>query len=128
RIAAAMLCHSGSVADDTTAPTSWRDVAPPVRRLLASLLRALLGAALLLTAYFVLPINPDSVGVAAFVIVGVGLAGFIALFLHELNRIYQADNPALRGLESLAFVATFFVVVFSAAYVVMSESFPASFS
>ena len=75
------------MADASSPPAPLRDLAPSTRSLLMSVVRAVLGMALLLLAYAMLPLDPDSVAVVPFVIVGVGLAAFVALFVRALTSV-----------------------------------------
>jgi len=96
-------------------------------RLVATSLRALLTALVLLTAYFVIPAanRPHESVVLR---LGVALALFVAVLLHEIRRISSHDQPMLRAAVALATVLPLFLVLFSWIYLTLSKSDPTAFT
>ena len=98
------------------------------RELLATVLRALLSAGVLLAVYFLVPVGHlhtnhsliRDVGVMARL--GVATAVFIAVLLFEIRGIAQAKHPMLRAGVAMAIVIPLFLVFFAWIYLNMSNS------
>ena len=90
--------------------------------------RALLTAAVLVALYYLLPL--DNSGSDASVIVKLALGGvlFVGLMLWQLRAIAQSKNPGLRALEGLFLAIPLFLLLFAAAYYLMSRSDPSDFT
>ncbi len=103
------------------------------RELLATVLRALLSAGVLLAVYFLVPVGHlhtnhsliRDVGVMARL--GVATAVFIAVLLFEIRGIAQAKHPMLRAGVAMAIVIPLFLVFFAWIYLNMSNSDPRTF-
>ena len=83
-----------------------------------------------IAAYYLLPLQPGSAGPG----LG-GLLGFALTFVFfgvvlwwQLRQVLRADFPALRAVEGVAVVVPFFLCVFAAIYVLMSEANSANFT
>jgi ion channel len=61
-------------------------------------------------------------------ILGVGLAVFVALMVFQVRVIIRSRFPGLRGIDALASGIPFFLLLFASAYVAMSDLSPQSFS
>lgn len=89
------------------------------------LLRALAATVVLVTLYYLLPLNHDKnvpVTLAAGVVV---LAAVTAL---QLRAVIKARQPNLRAIEALATTVPLFLLLFAGAYVTMSNTAAANFS
>ena len=105
------------------------DVRSPSRWSVAvASLRALLTAAVLVTLYYLLPL--DTSGSDASVIVKLALGGvvFVGLMLWQLRAIAQSNNPGLRALEGLFLAVPLFLLLFAAAYYLMSQGDASDFT
>lgn len=89
--------------------------------------RSLGVAALVLIGYFLLPDNADGKATGLVVLL-VGLVVLVVVIVSELRRIVVSEHPAIRGVEAVAIIVPLFVVVFSYAYVWMSNDDPANFT
>lgn len=98
------------------------------RRLLArTLLRALAVAAVLVTAYFVAPLDRlAEVPVGWFLAVG-GVA-LIAVATYQVKAIIRAPHPGKQAIEALAIIVPLFLLFFSATYFMMTQTDTGSFS
>jgi Ion channel len=107
---------------DATAATP-----PPARKIVQALLRALASSAVLVTVYYLLPLNGSSrwLAIAMLVIGLVLLAGLIAA---QVRSIAASPYPRLRAVEALATSVPLFLLLFASAYVVMATITAASFS
>lgn len=109
------------------APDTDPMTAPRRRLLVRSLLRSALSTATLLAVYFLAPLDRSrSTTVAVFL--GLGLLAFGALIAWQVRAITTADHPRLQGIESLAMVLPFLLVVFACAYILIERAHPGSFS
>ncbi|MFW0788233.1 potassium channel family protein [Gordonia sp. CPCC 205333] len=93
-------------------PASGRAVA-------LALLRPLLGGALLIAAYFVFPLGKTESGTKFWL--SVGIIGLAAMCAWEIRRFRSSAHPVATAVEMLVGVGTFYVVVFSTTYFLMSE-------
>ncbi|MFD8479670.1 potassium channel family protein [Kitasatospora sp. NPDC059673] len=82
--------------------------------------------ALLVAAYYLLPLDHFSTGVAVTVLL-VGLAGFVALVAVQVRAILLARHPGLRAVEALATSVPFFLLLFAGTYVTLAAQSPSSF-
>ena len=98
------------------------------RRVVAwGLLRALIAAVVLVTLYFVIPLQwfdalPPAVAitVAAAILVGVSV--------WQVMAIIRAEEPGLRAIEALAVIAPLYLLVFAAIYFLMGNNDSSSFT
>ena len=90
-------------------------------------LRALASSAVLVTVYYLLPLNDSSRWLAITMLV-IGLVLFTGLVAVQVRLIAAAPYPRLRAVEALATSAPLFLLLFAAAYVVMAAINAASFS
>ncbi|MEZ5116277.1 MAG: potassium channel family protein [Candidatus Nanopelagicales bacterium] len=98
------------------------------RLLLRSALRILLILVVLVAAYAVVPVTSDDLNLAQVLLPVLGLAVFVYVVVRQIRRIFVADNPEIRALESLVIIVTFFVLMCSYYYVFLSATDPASFT
>jgi Ion channel. len=95
---------------------------------LRCVLRCALSCAALLVVYFVLPIGGFGPGVGAIIALIVGGVIFILVFAWQLRSITRAADPRLRAIETLVMSIMLFVVIFSTAYLILSDFNAGSFS
>lgn len=101
----------------------------PFRALALSVLRMVMVVAVLIGAYLVVPIHPESPVTSAVVWASLlALVALIGVFLHQTRRINRSNHPMLAGAETLIIVLAIFVVGFSFVYLSMSTSAPDTFS
>ena len=88
--------------------------------------RALASAAVLLTAYYVVPVAHrahEAIGLR----LGVSMALFVAVLAFEVRSIAAHARPILRAVVAMATVIPLFLVLFAWIYLTMSQSDPAAF-
>jgi voltage-gated potassium channel len=109
---------------------------PPIERLSRSqrrrvvawgLLRALISAVVLVTLYFVIPLEWfDALPVAlAFVVAGGILVG---VSVWQVIAIIRSAEPGLRAIEALAVIAPLYLLVFAAIYFLMVHNDASAFT
>ena len=109
--------------------TSQPDLTPAKRRrlLAKALIRALATAAVLVTLYYVLPLDnlSDSGSIVA---LAIGLVGIALIVVWEVHAILRSDFPVIQGIEALALTVPLFLLVFATFYFEVEHANPASFS
>jgi voltage-gated potassium channel len=105
---------------ETTTQSRWNVVVVSVRALLTS--------AVLVALYYLLPL--DNSGSETAVIVKLALGGvlFVGMMLWQLRAIAQSKNPGLRALEGLFLAIPLFLLLFAAAYYLMSRADASDFT
>lgn len=90
------------------------------RHLVWALVRSLVSATLLVTVYFVLPLDRslDASGVALLLL---GLVVFGITVAWQVRAILQAQYPALQAIEALAIAIPLFLLTFSAVYIELAR-------
>ncbi|WP_433784715.1 potassium channel family protein [Actinomycetospora sp. CA-101289] len=101
--------------------------APSRVRLVLVLTRALVVAVLIVVLFYLVPLRL-SVDVGTFIRLVVGLLALALLTAWQLRGIARSPYPALRAIETLAVLIPLFLLLFAAAYTLMSQAQPASFS
>jgi hypothetical protein len=98
-------------------------VVAPVRRIAFALAgaRAVLSSALLVAAYYVLPLDSTIVG-NGLGRLAIGLALVLAVTALLLGGITRSPHPVLRGVELLAVVLPMFLLVFASTYFVLAAT------
>jgi voltage-gated potassium channel len=110
----------------STAPPGQAQARPSPGQITRTMLRVAGSTAVLVTVYYLLPLDRSSMPVAVTILL-LGLAGFIALVGWQVRRIIRSPFPGLRAVESLATSVPLFLLLFAAAYVVMAALSAASF-
>jgi voltage-gated potassium channel len=87
----------------------------------------ILAWALILGAFFVLPIGHES-GLRAIIRLGADIALIGGLLAWQIQRISKAELPELRAAEALGIIVAVFLVAFSAIYLALSHDNPATFT
>jgi hypothetical protein len=101
--------------------------APSRARLVLVVTRAFVVAVLIVVIYYVLPLR-IAVDLGTVIRLVVGLAGLSLLIAWQLRGIARSPYPALRAVETLAVVIPVFLLLFAAAYAILSQAQPAAFS
>jgi voltage-gated potassium channel len=91
-----------------------------VRAVVLTALRALGTTAVLVAIYYLLPLNRTSTWTAATILI-IGLVGFIALLIFQVQWIIRSRFPGLRAVEALATSLPLFLLLFCGSYVVMAS-------
>jgi hypothetical protein len=114
-----------------------RDLTPPESRphrtpgspttAVVALARAVLIAAGLITAYYMLPLDEHGTAASSALLVG-GLVGMLLVFGWEVWAITRSPHPRLKAVEALAATVALFLVLFAGAYYLLDRSTPGSFS
>ena len=90
--------------------------------------RAVLSASVLVALYYVLPLDLDDSDVSTIAKLTLGVFAFVGLMTWNVRAITQSDNPGLRALEGLMVVVPLFLVLFAAAYYMMSQNNASNFT
>jgi Ion channel len=98
-----------------------------MRRVVVTLLRALGSTVGLVALYYLIPLDPNSVGVTVGQLV-FGLIGLGALVIFQVRSIAKATYPALRAVGALATSVPLFLLLFAGTYYVMGVISEANFS
>ncbi|MTE19869.1 two pore domain potassium channel family protein [Streptomyces sp. TRM43335] len=84
-------------------------------------------ATVFLTAYYLLPSDREFTGGTAVILV-LGTAGILVLFLWEIHEIERSPRPMLRAAEALVSVLLLFLLLFATAYHLLERAEPGSFN
>jgi voltage-gated potassium channel len=90
-------------------------------------LRGLLGTALLVVLYYLLPLD-EPLGASAGVRVLIGLVIFVGITVWQVRNIVGAPYPALKAFEALGLIFPFYLLIFASTYFVMERASAASFT
>jgi voltage-gated potassium channel len=90
--------------------------------------RAIVTVAGLLALYYLLPLDADGTDLSAFGKLTVGLLFFLGLMIWHVRLIGRSEKPALRALEGMILAVPLFLLLFAAAYFLMSQSDAANFT
>jgi voltage-gated potassium channel len=97
-----------------------REARPPYHRIVWSFLRATGSTIVLVTVYYLLPLDHSSEWAAIAMLVG-GLLLFVGLVSWQVRSILRSRYPALRAMEALAASVPLFLLLFAGIYVVMAS-------
>ena len=100
---------------------------PPGRKIVRAVLRGLASTAILVTVYYLLPLNHFSRWLAVTVL-AIGLMLLTGLVTVQVRSIAASSYPGLRALEALATSVPLFLLLFASTYVVMATIAAGSFS
>ncbi|MGW6389922.1 potassium channel family protein [Streptomyces sp. NPDC055103] len=84
-------------------------------------------AALLMVAYYLLPMDSAFTPTTVLVLVG-GIAAVAVLLAWQIHTITLSPWPGLRAMEAMAITVPLFVLLFATACVLLEHSAPGSFS
>jgi len=90
-------------------------------------LRALGGTALLLVAYYLLPLDA-SIDSSTVAILAGGLVLLVLVGAWRIRGIIRSDRPGLRAIETLTAALPLYILLFAAAYYLASRANPATFT
>ena len=102
--------------------------AKPGWKVTIAALRAIGTMAVLLALYYLLPFDADGPGLSTFAKLALGLALFLGIMTWHVSLIGRSENPALRALEGLFLGVPLFLLLFAAAYFLVSQSDAANFT
>ena len=108
-------------------PDATAGTPPSARKIVQALLRALASSAVLVTVYYLLPLDHSSRWLAITMLV-IGLALLTGLIAVQVRSIAASPFPRLRAVEALATSVPLFLLLFASAYVVMATIAASSFS
>jgi hypothetical protein len=108
-------------------PDAPQQARPPSRTIVRAVLRGLASTAILVTVYYLLPLNHFSRWLAVTVLV-IGLVLLTGLVIVQIRSIAGSPYPGLRALEALATSVPLFLLLFASTYVVMATIAAGSFS
>jgi len=111
----------------STPPDGPQEVRPPPGRIVRSFLRAAGSSAVLVTIYYLLPLDHSAQWLAVMML-GIGLAALIGLVAYQVRAISGSRYPGLRALEALAVTVPLFLLLFASTYLVMAAISARSFS
>ena len=92
---------------------------PPGRKIVRAVLRGLASTVILVTVYYLLPLNHFSRWLAVTVL-AIGLMLLTGLVTVQVRSIAGSSYPGLRALEALATSVPLFLLLFAATYVVLA--------
>lgn len=85
------------------------------------LLRALASTSGVLVVYYLAPLGREP-GTWLWVVMVGGIAALAALTVHQVRAILRAAHPGVRAVEALATTVPMFLLLFAAAYFLMSHA------
>ena len=109
--------------------TAMGDLEPRQRRrlIVASLLRSLLTAAVLVALYYLAPVDGEW-RLSSLLRMAVGSTVFVVVVVWEIRRIISSEFPGIRAIEALAATVPLFLVLFASTYFMMSTFGTGNFS
>ena len=93
-----------------------------------SVIRTVSGMAIIFLVLSLVPQRPDASVILPILLVIVGVAAYGWFFAHQVKKVTHALHPEIRSIEGLVLVATMFLAVFAAVYVMISSQSPDSFT
>jgi hypothetical protein len=97
------------------------------RQLLAAAVRSVLGVAVLVIAYYVVPIEAEEpLAITVRAIAGGAVSALVLGW--QIRAINRSEVPRLRAAEALAVTVTLMVVMFASLYLTVSARDPSAFS
>jgi voltage-gated potassium channel len=97
------------------------------RALTGTVVRSVGAVTIIITAYYLAPLNPEPWGRVVFRIVAMAVLLGVVLW-HQLRSITRSLHPGLRAIEALSLTVPLLIVLFSSTYVVMSRWNAAAFN
>jgi voltage-gated potassium channel len=88
-------------------------------RIAATITRALLTTSVMVTLYYILPLD-DGLGLSAGIRMFAGLGLFIAVITWQLRIVVRSGHPGLRVIEAVAITVPLFLLLFATTYFLMS--------
>lgn len=103
----------------TDTPTIGQARPLPYSKSVGAVVRVVAVIALLVTIYYILPLDRATAGVAIAALAG-GLAGLAVLVVIQIRAVLASPFPVLRAVEALTTSAVLFLLLYAAAYVALS--------
>jgi voltage-gated potassium channel len=97
------------------------------RLIVAGLLRASVTTAVLVTLYYVVPMN-EALHLSAVIRLLVGLVVFAGVMSWEIRSILRSRYPGVQAVQALAIAAPLFLLIFASTYFLMSGGGSTNFS
>ncbi|MEU9082767.1 potassium channel family protein [Streptomyces sp. NPDC048357] len=97
------------------------------RQVLLASVRSLVTAALLVTAYYLLPMDSAFTATTVLALTG-GIAAVAVLLSWQIRRITVSPWPGLKAMEAMAITVPLFVLLYATACFLLEHSAPGSFS
>jgi hypothetical protein len=97
------------------------------RRLLLSVARSSVTVVLSVVVYYLLPLD-KGLDLGTAIALAVSLVLFVGALAWQIRMVKRSDHPRLRAMETMATAGPTFLIIFSAAYVVLSQNRSDSFS
>ena len=98
------------------------------RAVVTTTLRSLLAFAVVLGAYFLVPVGERDNDASTFVRLVLGVLLFGAIVAWQIRQIMRSEVPALQAVEALIVAIPTFIAVYASAYVSIGAAVPGSFS
>lgn len=98
------------------------------RALMTTTLRSLLAFAVVVGAYYLLPVGDGGSDVSTVVRLVLGVLLFVAILAWQVRQILRSAVPALQAVEALIVAIPTFIVVYASTYVGIESALPGSFS
>ena len=111
----------------TTARVAGLSRAQRRRRLSLATLRATASAAILVALYYLLPLDRMT-HLPLWLSLLAGLIALTIVAFYQVRGVTRSRHPALRAVEALATTAPLFLLLFAAAYFIMANAEPNSFT
>ncbi|MET9465908.1 potassium channel family protein [Streptomyces sp. NPDC006544] len=92
-----------------------------------AILRSLLATAILLAAYYLLPLDSAFTTETVLGLVG-GIAAVTLLLIWQVSKIARSQRPRLRAMEAVGTSLPLYLLLFATTYYLIEHSAPASFS
>jgi voltage-gated potassium channel len=105
---------------DRQAPSWWR--------VAIAVARAVLTAAILVSLYYLLPLDSSGSDASTIAKFGIGFVVLVGLMTWQVRAITHSDTPGLRALEGLFLAVPLFLLLFAATYFLMGQANPSDFS
>jgi voltage-gated potassium channel len=123
------FCHTDDMADQTSVP-KLTDLTrgEHVRLIGASIIRILIGFAVIWLALSFVPETPGIDLAGPIVVIVSCIVIYSWYFRRQLKKIKRSKFPQLAAVEALILIATMFLAVFAAIYVMESTASPSAFS
>ncbi|MCX4630014.1 potassium channel family protein [Streptomyces sp. NBC_01443] len=97
------------------------------RQALLASVRSLVTATLLVTAYYLMPMDSAFTATTVLALV-IGIAAVAVLLALQIHRITLSPRPGLKAMEAMAITVPLFVLLYATACFLLEHSEPGSFS
>ncbi|MBT1188108.1 two pore domain potassium channel family protein [Streptomyces sp. CJ_13] len=97
------------------------------RQVLLASVRSLVTAVLLVTAYYLLPMDSAFTATTVLALLG-GIAAVVGLLAWQIYQITLAPRPGLKAMEAMAITVPLFILLYATACFLLEHTAPGSFS